>query len=41
MYEREEAEWDRRIEADAAAGKLDFLREQALAAKQNGALSDL
>jgi len=41
LYEREEAEWDRRIEADAAAGKLDFLKAQALAAKQNGTLVDL
>ena len=41
LYEREEAEWDRQIEADAAAGKLDFLKAQALAAKQNGALADL
>jgi len=24
-----EAEWDRRIERDAASGKLDFLAEQA------------
>ena len=41
LYEREEAEWDRQIEADADAGKLDFLKAQALAAKQNGALADL
>ena len=41
LYEQEEAEWDRQIEADAAAGKLDFLKAQALAAKQNGTLSDL
>ena len=41
LYEREEEEWDRRIEADAAAGKLDFLKAQVLAAKQKGALADL
>lgn len=41
LYEQEEAAWDRQIEADAAAGKLDFLKAQALAAKQNGTLSDL
>ena len=28
LYEREEAEWDRQIEADAATGKLDFLKAQ-------------
>ena len=41
LYEQEEEKWDRQIEADAAAGKLDFLKAQALAAKQNGTLSDL
>ena len=41
LYEQEEAEWDRQIEADTAARKLDFLDEQALAAKQNGSLTDL
>lgn len=41
LYEREEAEWDRQIESDAADGKLDILREQALAAKQNSTLIDL
>ncbi len=41
LYEQEEAEWDRQIEADAAAGKLDSLKAQARDAKQNGALVDL
>ena len=41
LYEREEEEWDRQIESDAAAGKLDFLKAQAMAAKQNGALVNL
>jgi hypothetical protein len=33
--------WDRQIERDSAAGKLDFLREEAEAAKQQGKLRDL
>ena len=41
LNEREEAEWDRQIESDAAEGKLDILREQTLAAKQNSTLIDL
>lgn len=41
LYEQEEAGWDRQIEADAVAGKLDFLKKQAMAAKQNGALKNL
>ena len=34
----EEDQWDRQIEADAKAGKLDFLKERALEAKRNGTL---
>ena len=34
LYEREEAEWDRQIEADAATGKLDFLKAQAMDANK-------
>lgn len=30
--------WDRQIEADVAAGKLDFLRWEALEAKTQGEL---
>lgn len=33
--------WDRQIEADVAAGKLDFLRREALAAKTQSELRDL
>lgn len=33
--------WDKKIEKDAAAGKLDFLREEAMAAKAKGQLRDL
>ncbi|MCY3024017.1 MAG: hypothetical protein NTW87_33985 [Planctomycetota bacterium] len=31
-------EWDRQIKADSAAGKLDFLVEEALAEKRTGRL---
>ena len=34
-------EWDRQIEADVAAGRLDFLAEEALEAKRNGTLRNL
>ena len=33
--------WDRQLETDVAAGKLDFLMEEALSAKQQGNLKDL
>jgi hypothetical protein len=33
--------WDREIEEDAAAGRLDFLRMEALEAKANGTLGYL
>ena len=35
------ARWDREIESDSAAGKLDFLIEEAKAAKANGTLLEL
>ena len=41
LHELEEEEWDRQIEADALAGKLDFLKERALTAKRNGTLGYL
>jgi len=41
FVEREWQSWDEQIESDAAAGKLDFLREEAEAAKQKGELRDL
>ena len=33
--------WDRQIEADSAAGRLDFLVAEALEAKRNGTLGCL
>ena len=33
--------WDREIEADDAAGRLDSLVAEALAAKENGTLQEL
>ena len=33
--------WDKQIAKDAASGKLDFLKEEALIAKTNGELRDL
>lgn len=33
-------EWDRRIAADSAAGRLDFLKREALAAKAKDQLRD-
>lgn len=33
--------WDEQLEADVADGKLDFLFEEAMAAKSQGKLQDL
>ncbi len=33
--------WDKQLEVDVAAGKLDFLLEEALSEKQQGNLKDL
>ena len=33
--------WDQQLETDVAAGKLDFLLEEAMAAKSQGQLQDL
>jgi hypothetical protein len=41
IVERDWQNWDRQIERDSAAGKLDFLREEAQAAKQQGELREL
>ncbi len=41
IAERDWQNWDRQIEEDSAAGKLDFLREEAEAAKQQGTLREL
>ena len=39
--EREWEEWDRQLEADVAAGKLDFLAAEALEDKRQGKLKNL
>ena len=39
--EKDWQRWDKQLESDAAAGKLDFLLEEALSAKQKGTLKDL
>ena len=39
--ELDQDEWDRQIEADSNAGKLDFLIAEALEAKENGTLKNL
>ena len=41
LCERKWNEWDRQIEVDAKAGRLDFLATEALEAKRNGTLTDL
>ena len=33
--------WDRQIEADSEAGRLDFLIAEAMEAKENGTLKEL
>jgi hypothetical protein len=33
--------WDKQLETDVADGKLDFLLEEAMAAKSQGTLQDL
>ena len=40
VRERDSAAWDAQIEEDAAAGKLDFLFEEADEARKNGTLGD-
>ncbi len=39
--ERDWREWDRQIEADSAAGKLDYLIEEAFEEKKMGRLKEL
>lgn len=39
--EQDWEQWDRQIEADVEAGKLDFLIEEALAEKAQGNLREL
>ncbi len=41
IAQRDWQDWDRQIERDSAAGKLDFLRQEADAAKQRGELREL
>lgn len=39
--EKDWQRWDEQLGRDAAAGKLEFLREEAMAAKEKGTLQDL
>jgi hypothetical protein len=41
FIERDWEQWDRQIEADAQAGKLDFLIAEAMVEKVQGQLRDL
>lgn len=41
MAEKDSQNWDEKIEKDASLGKLDFLRKEALAAKEKGQLGEL
>jgi hypothetical protein len=41
FLEKDWREWDRQIEADSIAGKLDFLIDEALEEKTKGTLQDL
>jgi hypothetical protein len=41
FLERDWEEWDRQIEEDSRAGKLDFLVKEALEAKKGGKLQEL
>ena len=39
--EKDRQRWDQQLESDVAAGKLDFLLEEALSARQQNTLKDL
>ncbi|MEX2494077.1 MAG: hypothetical protein WD425_20245 [Nitrospirales bacterium] len=41
LSEKDWERWDKEIAADSAAGKLDFLRREALEKKAKGTLKDL
>ena len=41
LNELDEDEWDRQIEADSNAGRLDFLIDEAREAKEKGTLKNL
>ena len=41
LLEKDWHDWDRQIDADSKAGKLDFLIDEAAREKANGTLKDL
>ena len=41
IMDRDFAKWDKQIEEDSTSGKLDFLIEEALKAKEEGTLKPL
>ena len=41
IAEKDWQDWDKQIEKDVASGKLDFLRDEAVAAKKDGQLRKL
>jgi hypothetical protein len=41
LLEKDWHDWDRQIDADSKAGKLDFLIDEAAEEKANGTLKDL
>lgn len=41
FHRHDAAEWDRQVEADAQAGRLDALADKALAAHKTGKTKDL
>ena len=41
LQDVQEDRWDRQIEADDAAGRLDFFKKQAAQAKADGTLQDI
>lgn len=41
LSEKDAERWEREIEADCEAGRLDFLEREALEAKTRGTLGDL
>ncbi len=41
LQDVQEDQWDRQIEADAVAGRLDFFKEQVAQARATGAVGEL
>jgi hypothetical protein len=41
VWEKDWQKWDKQIEMDSGAGKLEFLVKEALDAKDSGQLEDL